>query len=83
MKNSVIAKVGARPAARDAVDTRILKDFVNRAGRIIDSQRDVGGFPVLPKNTRAFIVSNPSGDDDKDGYTNVEEVLHKMASDVE
>jgi hypothetical protein len=29
------------------------------------------------------LPSNPSGDDDGDGYTNLEEWLHKMAAEVE
>jgi hypothetical protein len=44
----------------------------------------VGGWPVLEENARplAFIPgypsSNPHGDDDADGYTNLEEWLHEQ-----
>jgi hypothetical protein len=55
----------------------------SRSGAIIDSTSEVGGWPSLAKNTRTFNVSNPSGDDDGDGYTNIEEVLHQMAAQVE
>ena len=36
---------GARPRDRDEVDKRIIRDLLNRQGRIIDSQDDVGGYP--------------------------------------
>lgn len=32
---------------RDAVDVRVLHEVRNRTGRIIDSQEDAGGWPVL------------------------------------
>jgi hypothetical protein len=77
-------KAGARPADRDAVDARIINDFKNRRGRIIDSPSEVGGFPTLAVNRRAFRAPrNPNGDDDKNGYTNIEEVLFALAAEVE
>jgi len=80
----VLADAGARPADRDAVDRRIIGDVRKRTGRIIDSQRQVGGWPDLARNARAFDVpSDPNGDDDGDGYTNIEEVLQEMAAQVE
>ncbi|HSV27708.1 MAG TPA: hypothetical protein VLH60_07430 [Sedimentisphaerales bacterium] len=42
----VIARAGASLPVRDAVDARIINDFKNRTGRIIDSQSEVGGWPV-------------------------------------
>lgn len=75
---------GARPADRDPVDARIVSDFKAGRGRIIDSISQVGGHPVLAVNTRTFPApANPNGDDDGDGYTNVEEVLFAMAAQVE
>jgi len=38
----------------------------------------------LPVNRRKLTVpDNPSGDDDGDGYTNLEEWLHGFAAEVE
>ena len=41
----VIEHVGARPKDRDETDSRIINEFLERKGRIIDSQNDVGGYP--------------------------------------
>jgi hypothetical protein len=39
----------------------------------------VGGFPTLAVNTRPLTPpANPNGDDDGDGYTNLEEWLHSF-----
>ncbi|MDQ3621836.1 MAG: right-handed parallel beta-helix repeat-containing protein [Verrucomicrobiota bacterium] len=56
---------GARPAERDAIDTRIVREVLTGAGRIIDSQDEVGGYPkidpvqrpleVPDKNRRAWL----------------------------
>jgi hypothetical protein len=43
----VLKFAGAALPKRDAVDERILADVVNRTGKIIDSQHDVGGWPEL------------------------------------
>lgn len=57
----VIKHVGARPKDRDEVDRRIIREFQQRKGRVIDSQEDVGGYPkvkmtrhdlVIPKRSR-------------------------------
>lgn len=80
----VLSNAGARPADRDAVDNRVINDVINGTGQIIDSQDDVGGWPTLAENYRAFDApSNPNGDDDGDGYTNLEELLHAYAAEVE
>lgn len=80
----ILLRAGARPADRDSVDKRIVDDVIKRSGRIIDSQNQVGGWPVLKSTFREFIVpSNPGGDDDGDGYTNIEELLQQMARELE
>ena len=56
----------------------------NGTGAILASQEDVGGWPDLAENQRELTIpDNPSGDDDGDGYTNLEEWLHGYAADVE
>jgi hypothetical protein len=41
----ILANVGARPWDRDETDRRIIGAFRQRAGRIINSQQQVGGYP--------------------------------------
>ncbi|MBW2527470.1 MAG: hypothetical protein JRI23_25030, partial [Deltaproteobacteria bacterium] len=80
----VVANVGARPTDRDAVDQRLMNEIADRQGQIIDSQDDVGGWPTLAENQRS--LSPPAdlhGDDDGDGYTNLEEWLHCFLEEVE
>jgi hypothetical protein len=80
----VLANAGARPADRDAVDARVVGQVRARNGRIIDSQSQVGGWPTLAANRRALTLpANPNGDDDGDGWTNLEEWLHAYAAEVE
>ena len=42
----VIEQVGAS-LVRDAVDQRLINDFKQRTGKLINSQEEVGGWPVL------------------------------------
>ena len=80
----VLANAGARPADRDPVDERIVKSVREQTGAIITSQEGVGGWPGLAQNHRVLVLpENPSGDDDADGYTNLEEWLHAHAAKVE
>ncbi len=80
----LLTGAGARPAARDAVDLRLVSDVHAGTGSIIDSQKQVGGWPVLEPAARLLVLpADPNGDADLDGYTNVEEWLHTFASIVE
>jgi hypothetical protein len=57
---NVLAKAGAIYPYRDPVDTRVVQSVQNKTGKIIDSQNDVGGWPILPAGT-------PPTDSDHDG----------------
>jgi hypothetical protein len=78
--DAVLAKAGACPNWRDAVDQRLIADIQNGTGTTsTTSQSQVGGFPTLAVNTRPLTPpANPNGDDDGDGYTNLEEWLHSF-----
>jgi hypothetical protein len=79
----VLSNAGARPLDRDSVDSRIIKTVKNRNGAIIDSQNEVGGYPVLSATTRNPVLpSNPNGDSDGDGYTNLEEWLQSQSTSL-
>jgi hypothetical protein len=91
--NYVLGNVGAHPAARDSVDERVIAEVVSGTGQIINCvaadgtprcAKNAGGWPNLAVNFRSLeLPGNPNGDDDGDGYTNVEEWLHTMAIEVE
>jgi len=83
VKEYVLNNAGARPSDRDSVDIRVVKGAEDGTGRRIDSQYDVGGWPNLAKNYRALTIpANSSGDDDGDGYTNLEEWLYAFSAGI-
>lgn len=82
--DAVLSRVGAMPAARDAVDARIVASVQSGGGAVIDSPRQVGGLPEVAPQTRPLTLPpDPQGDDDGDGYSNLEEWLHQLAATVE
>ena len=50
----VLANAGARPWDRDAHDARLLADVTEGRGKIIDSETEVGGYPQVLADARAF-----------------------------
>jgi len=44
--NLVLEKAGATVPIRDEIDKRIISEVKNRAGKIIDSPIEVGGYPI-------------------------------------
>ncbi|WP_192815223.1 MULTISPECIES: pectate lyase [unclassified Haloferax] len=50
--------VGARPADRTATDERILEHVELGASYLVDSQKQVGGYPDLPVNSHELNVPN-------------------------
>lgn len=69
----VLADVGATLPRRDSVDTRIVEQVRTGRGRLIDSQTEVGGWPVLAAGTAP-------ADSDDDGMTDAWEVAHGLDS---
>ena len=68
----VLANVGDS-LQRDSVDTRLVADVTTQGGAIINSQTQVGGFPILTTTTRAS-----NWDSDGDGMPNSWEVAHGL-----
>lgn len=54
----VIANAGARPWDRDDVDRRIVADVIEGRGAIIDSESEVGGYPVYAETRQAFVEAD-------------------------
>lgn len=82
----VLSQVGARPYDRDPVDQQIVSDVRKNVGKIINCvaedgtarcERNAGGWPRYVRQRAAIqLPSDPHGDSDNDGYTNLEEWLH-------
>ncbi len=71
---AVLNGVGATLPKRDAVDARIVAEVRNGGGRIIDSQREVGGWPE--------IAPSPAPEDkDGDGMPDAWETAHGLNPD--
>ncbi|WP_293408525.1 hypothetical protein [Piscinibacter sp.] len=68
----VLAGAGAA-LVRDAVDLRIVEQVRSRSGRLIDSQREVGGWPALQSAVAPL-------DSDGDGIPDVWERAHGLDS---
>lgn len=86
VKGKVLRNAGARPASRDSVEERIVYEVLTETGTVKRSVSDAGGWPAdYSAPTRRPFASgpDPTGDGDGDGYTNVEEILHQMAAQVE
>ncbi len=69
----ILSNAGARPQERDKIDKRIIQDFRDRKGRIIDSQEEVGGYPNHEKTYRKIEIP------EKD----IEGWLLKLATELE
>jgi len=54
VKRFVLDNAGARPWDRDGVDKRIIQGVVDGTGRIIDSESEVGGYPVEAPTSANF-----------------------------
>ena len=52
---TVLETCGARPWERDPIDARIVADVRKGTGKLIDSEQEVGGYPVRPETRAAFV----------------------------
>jgi formylglycine-generating enzyme required for sulfatase activity/pectate lyase len=68
----ILAEAGALLPIRDSADQRLMEEIRTGTGRIIDSQQDVGGWPVLADG-------HPEPDADADGMPDQWERQHKLA----
>lgn len=68
---AVLAGVGAVLPKRDAVDTRLVGHVRDRTGRMINSQREVGGWPQLK-------TAPAPADSDDDGMPDAWEIAHQL-----
>ncbi|HYC90538.1 MAG TPA: right-handed parallel beta-helix repeat-containing protein [Thermoanaerobaculia bacterium] len=51
-----LRRAGSRPGRRDPIDARIIRSVIFGEGKIIDSQKEVGGYPSYAPTTRAVVV---------------------------
>ncbi|MEQ1566896.1 MAG: hypothetical protein ABMA64_14735 [Myxococcota bacterium] len=81
VREHLLEQAGARPSARDPVDTRVIDQLRRGVGQVIDSPADVGGLGAQPETRRALDVPpDPTADSDGDGWTDVEEWIHGFGS---
>ena len=73
VEHYVVSHAGARPKDRDIIDKRIIQNFLDREGQIIDSQEEVGGYPNYKKTFRKLEI--PEND--------IEEWLSELAAEIE
>lgn len=67
----ILTSCGATLPVRDAVDARIIEDVRTGKGRIIDSQKEIGGWPKLKQGLAA-------SDADRDGMPDDWESIHGL-----
>ena len=74
----VLTEGGASRPIRDGVDERIVTEVRQGAGRIINSQDEVGGYPELPE-----IAWPEEYDTDNDGMADAWELRHGLSPKVD
>lgn len=74
----VLRLAGARPAQRDPIDARIVRSVIEGNGTIIDSQEQVGGYPVRAQTTQSVAV--PDGIDARRRW--LDELSHALDEDT-
>lgn len=57
VKSFLLNNAGARPWNRDEVDRRIIAEIKSGANKVIDSEKEVGGYPTMEATYKKFDVS--------------------------
>ena len=88
LKWKIVPGAGKFAGQRDFYDTDLMKKIndPDDDSAWLHSEADLGAQPWAPvdiQNTRPFNVVDPTGNSDGDGYTNLEEELHRLAAIVE
>lgn len=85
---TVLLSAGKMPAMRDDWDAALINEVATGTGEFVEYPADLGSDPwavLASTSTRPPLAlpSNPTGDDDGDGYKNFEEWLHDLAVNLE
>lgn len=89
IEKTLMRTVGARPAERntqyaDEVDKRFLHEVQTRTGAVKNRAIQVWTKPrATVRDIDPLLPANPNSDDNKNGYTNIDEFLYQMALKVE
>lgn len=79
----LISTVGSRPSNRSPIDQRIISDVINRTGglkdRVTDGMRAGAPAPAANRKRRLKLPRNPTADRNHDGYTDLENWLHRLS----
>lgn len=88
VRNNVLGRAGAWPAFRDTAEAHVITDVSSEIGALKNSLNDTAGWPSsyntpTTRSLAPYLPANPNGDDNGNGYTNIEEVLYQFARQVE
>jgi hypothetical protein len=96
LSDELLASVGSRATHRARIDRRIINDIQRRQGSIKDCVRGcpnaamaianrASGRPttVAGPTFRLHIPTDPFGDRDRDGYTNLENWMHRLLTSTD
>lgn len=68
----ILSGVGATAPLRDSADEKVIDDFYNGTGEIINNIE-------YPDDYLVYSNPPPPADEDDDGYTNIEEYFHHLS----
>lgn len=58
VETALLATAGARPWDRGQADKRVLGFIAEGRGRIIDDEKEVGGYPTIPSSSAKFVEAD-------------------------